>query len=287
MDARVQMLDQFEALTPRMQSAVRFIVDHPNEVVINSMRALADKAGAQPATLVRLAQQLGYAGWPELKTAFAQDLGLNSGSYGQRAKSLTQRSQTQDLASELFAVQRANLAATESGAGPHLRTASRLLKKARSVHVAGFRASYPVSFALFYGYRLFRNAVHLMDGRAAGLETQLRAIEHSDAVVVVSFAPYSREAVQVAEHTKAVGATLIAVTDSGASPPALLADTVLQFAVESPSFFPSVASGVALVEALLEQLVADGGDAVVSHIEEVEQQLFASGAYMRPAKRRS
>ena len=74
MGAREQILDQFSALTPRMQAAARFIVDHPNEVVIASMRTLAEKAKAQPATLVRLAQQLGYAGWPELKSAFARDL---------------------------------------------------------------------------------------------------------------------------------------------------------------------------------------------------------------------
>jgi len=284
--AREHILEQFTALTPRMQAAARFIVDHPNEVVIASMRTLAEKAQAQPATLVRLAQQLGYAGWPELKAAFAHDLGLHSSTYGERAKSLAQRGRSQDLARELFAAQRANLDETGTAAAPRLAEAVKLLRKARAVHIAGFRASHPVAFSLFYGLRLFRNSVHLVESLAAGLETQLRAIEKQDAVVVVSFAPYSREALTAAEHAHAAGAGLIALTDSGASPLALQADVVLQFSVASPSFFPSVAAGVALTEALLEQLVAEGGDAVVARIDRVERELFDTGAYLQPPPRR-
>lgn len=286
MGAREQILDQFSALTPRMQAAARFIVDHPNEVVIASMRTLAEKAQAQPATLVRLAQQLGYAGWPELKTAFARDLGLHSATYGERAKNLARRGRTQDLASELFAAQRSNLDGTEAAAGERLAQAVKLLRKARAVHIAGFRASHPVAFSLFYGYRLFRNSVFLVDSLGAGLETQLRAIERQDVLVAISFAPYSREALLAVQHAHAAGASLVALTDSGASPLALQADVMLPFSVASPSFFPSVAAGVALTEALLEQLVAEGGDAVVARIEGVERELFDSGAYLQPPHRR-
>lgn len=287
MGARQEILDQFDALTPTMQAAARFIVDHPNEVVIASMRTVAEKAHAQPATLVRLAQQLGYDGWPQLKSAFAAELGLHSETYGERAKSLTHRGRTQDLVRELFAVQRANLDATEAAAGEQLREAARLLAKARSVHIAGFRASHPLAFSLFYGYRLFRSSVFLIDGQAVGLETQVRAIDARDAVLVASFAPYSREALWVADQVRETGATLIALTDSSASPLARQSRATLQFAVTSPSFFPSIAAGMALTEALLERLVADGGDAVVRRIEEVERRLFDSGIYVHPARRRA
>jgi DNA-binding MurR/RpiR family transcriptional regulator len=236
--AREQILEQFGALTPTMQAAARFVVDHPNEVVIASMRSLAGQAGAQPATLVRLAQQLGYRGWPELKSAFARDLGLHSTTYGERAKDLARRGRGQDLARELFAVQRSNLDATEAAGAARLDAAVKLLRKARAVHIAGFRASHPIAFALFYGYRLFRNAVSLLDDHGAGLETQLRAVEKGDALVVISFAPYSREALLAASHAHKAGASVVAITDSSASPLALEAAVVLPFSVASPSFFP-------------------------------------------------
>lgn len=286
MGARERILEQFPALSPKLQAAARFVVDHPNEVVIVSMRTLAEHAGVQPATLVRLAQQLGYGGWPELKSAFAGDLGLHSERYGQRAKNLAVRGREADLAGELFAAQHRNLEVTQARCAGSLVEASRLLKRARTVHVAGFRASHPVAYSLFYGYRLFRNSVQLIAGHSGGLEAEARAIERQDVLVVVSFAPYSSEAVGVMQHARAAGARILALTDSGASPLALGADVSLLFGLESPSFFPSVAAAVALTEALLEQLVADGGEAVVAHIDRVERHLFDSGAYVQEPPRR-
>jgi len=61
MSARERILERFSSLSPKLQAAARYVVDHPNEVVIQSMRNLAEVAGTKPATLVRLAQQIGFA----------------------------------------------------------------------------------------------------------------------------------------------------------------------------------------------------------------------------------
>lgn len=64
MPARELILARFASLSPTLQVAARFAVDHPNEVVILSMRSLAERAQVQPATFVRLAQSLGYSRRP-------------------------------------------------------------------------------------------------------------------------------------------------------------------------------------------------------------------------------
>ncbi len=269
-----------------MQVAARYIVDHPNEVVIASMRTVAERAGAHPSTLVRLAQQLGYSGWPVLKAAFAEDLGLHSEGYGQRAKSLATRKRDPALLGEMFLAQRQNLDLTEALCATTLPDVVKLLKRARSVHVAGFRASFPIAYSLVYGYRLFRNSVHLIDGQSGGLEMQLRLIERKDAVLVISFSPYSRESMLIVEAARATGACIIALTDSKASPLALAADVSVLFSVKSPSFFPSITAAVAVTEALLELLVVDAGKAGARQIDRAENLLKNSGAYLqRPPKR--
>ena len=286
MQARELILEQFAALTPKMQEAARFIVDHPNEVVIASMRSVAERASVQPATFVRLAQQLGFAGWPELKAAFAADMGLQTERYGQRAKNLATRGRDPGLVGEFFTVQRDNLDITEGKCAAALPAAVSLLKRARNVHVAGFRASFPMAYSLFYGYRLFRNSVQMIDAQSGGLEMQLRLIEGKDTVVVISFAPYSRESLLVIDAAKAAGARIVALTDSVASPLALAADIPVLFSVNSPSFFPSVTAGMAVTEALLELLVVEAGESGVQKLDGTEQLLFESGAYLqRPAKR--
>ncbi|MDR1936250.1 MAG: SIS domain-containing protein, partial [Candidatus Accumulibacter sp.] len=185
------------------------------------------------------------------------------------------------LSGELFVAQRENLDVTEKKCATVLEEAIGLLKRARSVHVAGFRASFPIAYSFFYGYRLFRNSVYLIDGQSGNLEMQTRLLDATDAVLVVSFAPYSKEAMRVIEAARSARSRIIALTDSEASPLALAADVAVLFSVDSPSFFPSVAAAVALVEALIELLLVAAGDAAVRKLEEAENQLHESGAYLQ------
>jgi DNA-binding MurR/RpiR family transcriptional regulator len=87
---------------------------------------------------------------------------------------------------------------------------------------------------------------------------------------------------RVVGAARAAGCRVVAFTDSQASPLALAADASVLFSVASPSFFPSIAAGVAAAEALLEVLVAQAGSAGVRRIERAERDLFDSGAYLQP-----
>ncbi|MEJ8855332.1 MurR/RpiR family transcriptional regulator [Variovorax robiniae] len=281
MPVKDDLRQRFAELSPALQQVAKYVLDHPNDVVTSSMRTIGQRSQSTPATLVRFAQHLGYAGWPQLKEAVAGDMGLGpSDAYGERARQLVGRAKSPDLVSEMFEAQRRNLDATERHNATSLHKAAALLEKAGSVHAAGFRACFPVAFSFVYVYRLFRNDVHLIDGQGGSLEMQQRALTKGDALVVVSFAPYSREALQVAEAAKAAGCRIVAITDSAASPLSLLADETILFAIHSPSFFPSVTSGFAVTEALVELLASRAGKTVVKRIDAAEAQLFQTGAYL-------
>jgi DNA-binding MurR/RpiR family transcriptional regulator len=77
---------------------------------------------------------------------------------------------------------------------------------------------------------------------------------------------------------------VLAITDSVASPLSLLAAETLLFSILSPSFFPSVAAGIAVVEAVLELLASRAGKTVVKRIDQAEARLFESGAYLQPVR---
>ncbi|WP_077001927.1 MurR/RpiR family transcriptional regulator [Variovorax sp. KK3] len=286
MGVKDDLRQRYEQLSPALQQVAKYVLDHPNEVVTSSMRTVGTRAAATPATLVRFAQHLGYPGWPQFKTAVAAEMGLGTDAYGARAKSLVGRAADSGLAGEMFEVQRRNLDNTHRQSESALQRACAVLEKAKAVHAAGFRACFPIAFSFVYVYRLFRPTVHLVDGQGGSLEMQLRAFAKGDALLVASFAPYSREALQVAQAAKAAGLRIVAVTDSIASPLSLLADETLLFAIDSPSFFPSVAAGVAVTEALVEMLASRAGQAVIQHIDEAEAQLHESGAYLQAPRPR-
>jgi len=278
--------EQFAGLSPALSDVAKFVLDRPNDVVTVSMRTVAQRSATKPPTLVRFAQHFGFTGWPELKAALASDMGLGPEQYGERAKTLVGRVKDQTLVSEMFNLHRLNLESTERQNEGSLQRVCSVLEKAQAVHVAGFRACFPVAFSLTYVYRLFRNAIHLVDGQGGSLEMQLRAIAKADALVVISFTPYSREAVASAQAAKKAGCAIIAITDSTASPISLLADETILFAIHSPSFFPSVTSAMAVTEGLVEMLASRAGKTVVKRIDQSEIDLFESGAYVQAPKLR-
>jgi DNA-binding MurR/RpiR family transcriptional regulator len=289
--ASERIREGFEGLSPALQHAARYVLDHANEVVILSMRSLSVQAQMPSATLVRLAQALGYAGWRDIKAAFAKEWGLanDSASYSVKAKTLIERGHAAEheapadaqLLQELMQAQIQNLQAIAKRNASALRSTARLLIAAPRVHIAGFRASYPLAYELAYLYRLFRDTVHLLDGHAGGLEMQLRQLQPNDVVVVIGFEPCSSESVRVAESARHNKCQLIAITDSEASPLSLLAQHRLLFSAQSPSFFPSITAGMAVVEALIERVLAQSEPEVIQRIKLAEQALHASGAYMK------
>lgn len=284
MNLRENIVNQFNALSPELQRAAEFSLQNSNQLVVQSMRGFAAEAGVKPATLLRLAQRLGFDGWNELKDAFIDDLGLRSDTYGSKAEKLIAKGPQSELYLEVFAAHQTNLAFTQNENQAAMEQAVTLLDAAENVYICGFRASFPIAWSLFYVYRLFNRQVSLIDGLASNIEVFTRELSAKDCVLLTSFAPYSRESLDVLHAAKQAGAQIITITDSPVSPLAQAADCTLLFSTDSPSFFPSVVSGMGIAECLMAMLVARHGRDAVNKIENAERYLINSGAYVVPGK---
>ncbi|WP_439684329.1 GlvR family transcriptional regulator [Cupriavidus oxalaticus] len=274
----------FPTLSTQFQSGARYLLDHPQDVPVLSMRKIAASAGVQPATLVRLSQHLGFEGWQGLRELFVDALRGGSQPYARRARKVVRESSASRMLGEMLDAQHHNLDLIAANNDKTLQQAAELLSHAQNVHVAGFRSCFPIAFTFHYVYRLFRSSVQLIRADAGTLEMELRGLAPKDAVVVASFAPYSQESIRVAAAARECGCKVVALTDSTVAPIALAADCTLLFSVESPSFFPSITAGVAMVEALVEQLLARKGKGAIRALEQAEGELHRAGAYV-PAGR--
>ncbi len=282
-----QLRADFPTLSAQFQSGARYLLDHPHDIALHSMRKVAANAGVQPAILVRLSQSLGFEGWQVLRELFAEamrDQGAQP--YAKRARKVVKESRLQPDAGRDD-----RGAASQPGrtAGQQRRVRRRKRPTcSRRRPTSTWRASAPASriaFTFHYIYRLFRSSVHLVRGDAGTLEMELRALTAKDVVLVTAFAPYSQESLRVASAAREAGCKVVALTDSTVAPIALEADCTLLFAIDSPSFFPSITAGAAMVEALVEQLLARKGTRRDPRARAgTEGQLHRTGAYL-PAQR--
>src|SRR6266481_3733468 len=81
----------FETLPPQLKEAARWVIDHPADVALLTMREQARRAGIPPATLTRLAQRFRLKGYDEIRRLYAEAVRQRPESYRGRAEELLQR----------------------------------------------------------------------------------------------------------------------------------------------------------------------------------------------------
>ena len=99
----------FPTLSTQFQSGARYLLDHPQDVAVLSMRKIAVSASVQPATLVRLSQHLGFEGWQGLRELFVDALRGGSQPYARRARKVMRESGSSRMLAEMLDAQHHNL----------------------------------------------------------------------------------------------------------------------------------------------------------------------------------
>ena len=279
-----------EELSPQLRRAARGLLAHPDRVAVQTIRETAAQAGVTPATLVRLAKSLKFSGYPALKRAFLdRALGLGEAALPYRAKAVELQKLGRDagLHERLYACQLANLEAARAANDPDLfqRCAQRL-SGARRVWIAGFRSLYPLAFHMHYVWGFFRKDLFLAASPGGAIDNGAFEIERDDALFVISVSPYSRNAVLLAETAAAARATVVALSDSAASPLAKFTPLHLVAPTDTPSFFHSLTAVSATAETLLALIAARGGKSVLAAIDRTQKRLEALGTYIDPIARK-
>lgn len=275
----------FSQLSPQLRRAARYVIDHPDDVALYSMRQLAAQADVHPSTMVRLARELGFDGHAQFQEPFQARLRSRPKViYTGSARNLQARGgdgNAQALIAELLQTEYQSLSALQAEPGASLIIeAAKVLSGARKIFVVGVRSLYPVAFYLHYACRMFTHNVDLVDGHGGTFADQLRGIGEGDVVLATSFSPYSRNTVRAVDYAIEHGAQVVALTDSSLSPIARHSGTLaLVVRNDSPSLFHSIVPAMTVAEALVMLMIAQGGDKALRALEESEEQLNGFDAY--------
>jgi DNA-binding MurR/RpiR family transcriptional regulator len=268
------------ALSPELLRAARWVEQHPRDVALQSMRECARRAELRPASFTRLAHALGFDGFDAIKARCQEALAPQAG-YAARAQAL--QATARQSADWLDALNEAQHANTASISGQNRRAqfeqAADAMLAATHVHFLGLRASHGLAFHLHYTYGLIAPNGSLVQGLGGTLVDQLGHMERGDMLVAISLSPYTRQTVEAVEQARKQGVQVLVLTDSQLSPISRLADRVLLFRAEGPSYFHSMVGGLALAEALVAAVAVRGGRKVLDRLTSVQRKLDAQGAY--------
>ena len=282
-----ETLDQLSSavpnLSPQLRRAAYAVLAQPNQVAVMSMRALAQKAGVAPPTMLRLARAVGFLNYEAFRDVFKQSVATPH--YGERATWLREiggRGGAEEVVGQTAQAAERNVASLFHGpTALHVERIAGLLLSARDIYIAAAGSPHGLGLSFQYvGRMAFQNLKSIPMG-GASIHDGMTQMGSNDALLALSVNPYARPTVDAVRFARTRGAAVAVITDSEASPLATQADAVVLVETDSPHFFPSMIAMAAALEALLATMVSMGGPDMVAKISEADSILHANDAYWR------
>ena len=259
-ELRKAIIAQHDSLSPRLRQVATYVMDHPNEVGLQTQAEIAKNCGVQAPTIVRFAKALGYDGASEMQRLFRDEL-INaspSPSYAERIRNANLRSGGKrrltpyELMQEFAQSNIVSLSHLQERVSPEaLEQAVSLIEGAKSIYICGLRRSFPVAVWMAYALRHIDKVATLIDGIGGMLSEQSAMISKSDLLFAISFKPYAKETAEAVAQAKLVGATVIAISDSQLSPISREAD--VSFNIEDAEMwqFRSLTASMCIAQTLV------------------------------------
>jgi DNA-binding MurR/RpiR family transcriptional regulator len=250
--------DQIIATRPdlprRLAQIATYAIENPDEIAFGTAAAIAESAGVQPSTLVRLSQAIGYRGFSDFQTVFRERLRDRPPDYQSRLDALRTHTAMSEAPLESMLLLDGFCAAAERSAEALktavdpavLEQAVDRLAAADTIHLIGKRRSFTVATYAAYTFAKLGIRSNLV-GSAVGIDSEILSFaDPGDAGLVISFTPYAPEAVSLASAAADNGVPLIAITDSPFSPLAEIAEHVFEIVEADFEGFRSLSATMAL-----------------------------------------
>ena len=280
-----RLAEEWDALTPEAQKAARYVVENPNDVGVSTVREIAEAANVKPNTFVRMARQVGFEGYEDFRAPFREAIRKGAVSFPDRARWLQDIRKSGDLGG-LFAdmVEGAirNLEETFAGIDAEaLKSAAEAIWASRQVFTLGVGVNNANARNFTYLASTGMVQFHAIPRPGSTPTDDLAWADNRDVLIAMSMRPYRCEVVAAIEVAREQGMTIIGLSDSPASPIIRAADHGFVVAADTPQFFPSSVSTIALLETLLSFVIAVASEEVVERVEKFHDRRHQLGIYVK------
>ena len=240
-----------------------YIMEYYDKAAFMTASKLGSTVGISESTVVRFAVELGYNGYPNMQKAM-QEMVLNRLTSAQRLEISNDRLASQDVVATVLQSDADKLSQTaDIISREDFAAVVDAILRAKHIYLLGVRSAAALAnFAGYYLNYMFSNVKIITTSGGGEMFEQLVNVQEGDVVLAFSFPRYSTATIKGAQYCQSVGATVVAITNSYASPLAQCGDYVLVAKSDMVSFADSLVAPLSVVNALLVALSA-GREAVL------------------------
>jgi DNA-binding MurR/RpiR family transcriptional regulator len=230
----------------------KFILASYDKAAFMTASKLGKTVNVSESTVVRFAAELGYDGYPSMQKAL-QEMIRNKLTSIQRIEVSNDRIGNQDVLSMVMQSDIEKIRMTMEETDHKSFDASvEAIVNARRIYILGVRSAAALSgFLSFYFNLIFENALQVNTSSSSEIFEQLLRVGKDDVVIGISFPRYSRRTVKAMRFARDREATVVAITDSQASPLAEIANHTLLAKSDMASFVDSLVAPLSLINSLI------------------------------------
>lgn len=228
----------------------RYIVQNSDTAAFMNSVQLSEAARVSNPTVIRLAANLGFSGFPEFQKALQDTVREQIRSLDRYPSGQSDREETlfqRVLSLEFHVLSEMKRRLDEK----FLQKAVELLSQKHRVYVAGFLANTCLAEYLAYFLGTLRENVHLITHAGKNILRQLRNTGENDAAIIYSFPRYPVDTQSLTLYLRERKVPIIGVADSAISPLAACSDILLETPMKFLSFIDPCAGAFALNHCLL------------------------------------
>lgn len=271
-DILSRISDQYSKMSKSHKAIANFISNHYDQAVFMTAAKLGETLGISESTVVRFADRVGYAGYPEFQHALEEcvkgklsDIQKMDAKYGRSTQSEVLTSViTADIEKLQHTIDNLDPAAFESAVDTILA--------ADNIYIMGLRSNEPLAEFLHFYLNMIRGGVVLLKTTSVS-ETfeQMIRINEKDCFIGISFPRYSMRTLKAMEFASDRNAKVIAVTDSTHSPMSLYSSCNLLARSDMVSIVDSLVAPLSVINALVVALCLRCPQDVRRNLEMLEE----------------
>ncbi|WP_343559335.1 MurR/RpiR family transcriptional regulator [Kiloniella sp. b19] len=277
------MSEEWDALSPEAQKAARYVLENPQDVGVSTVREIAEAAKVKPNTFVRMARQVGFEGYDDFREPFRDAIRRGNASFPDRARwlqGIRKQGAMGDLYADMVSNTLRNLEETFAGIDePQLRAAAEAIWNSRDVYTLGVGVNSANAQNFTYLARTGMVQFHTIPRPGSVPIDDIAWADRRDVLIAITCKPYRTEVVEAVRVAREQGMTVVALSDSLASPIVRMADHPFVVSVDTPQFFPSSTAVIAVLETLLSFVIASATDEIVERVEKFHKRRFQHGIY--------
>lgn len=235
------------SLPKRLRQCAEYVAANPDRLAVSTVAELAESAGVQPSAFMRFCQEMGFSGFSQMQKLFRTDYAPKWPDYKTRLATLREHGAESPatLLAEFVDAGRNSLDNLLTSIDPDaLEKATEQLGSARTIHLVGYRRAFPV--ASYLGYAFEKMGIPSVLHTAIGNMTTDHLLQPGDAVIAITFAPYTEKTIETARIAAEKGLDLVAITDVVTSPLAPLDATLLMVSEYDVGAFRALSASLSL-----------------------------------------